>query len=89
MSDILEKVKASPLAAQADFKNVMKMVMPFVKFKMNEAAVAGRDALGVRLIFDEAGGCGKTPSTAARVCGLKEVRACSPRMRIRRRRRRR
>ena len=59
MSDILEKVKASPLAQEADFKNVMKMVMPFVKFKMNEAAVAGRDALGVRLIFDEAGCSGK------------------------------
>ena len=73
VSDILEKVKASPLAQEADFKNVMKMVMPFVKFKMNEAAVAGRDALGVRLIFDEAGVLRENAEYVARVCGLKEV----------------
>jgi leucyl-tRNA synthetase len=51
----------------------MKMVMPFVKFKMNEAKVAGADALGVRLIFDEAGVLRENADFAARVCGLKSI----------------
>ena len=50
VNEILDAVKASPLAEDANFKNVMKMVMPFVKFKMNEAKMAGADALGVLLV---------------------------------------
>ena len=73
VNEILDAVKASPLAEDANFKNVMKMVMPFVKFKMNEAKVAGADALGVRLIFDEAGVLRENADFVARVCGLKSI----------------
>ncbi len=51
--DILAKVKSSELSADANFKNVMKMVMPFIKFKMDEANVAGASALNTKIIFDE------------------------------------
>ena len=46
-------MKGSSLASQADFKNVMKMVMPFIKFKIDETHVVGTSALSLRLIFDE------------------------------------
>lgn len=53
-TQLLDKVKASPLAAQADFKAVLKQVMPFLKFKMEEARGAvGPAALQARLPFDE------------------------------------
>lgn len=55
VGELLEAVKGSSLAQQADYKNVLKMVMPFLKFKMDEAIVAGASALDVRLIFDETG----------------------------------
>lgn len=53
-AQLLDKVKASPLAAQADFKLVLKQVMPFLKFKMDETRGAvGAAALKARLPFDE------------------------------------
>lgn len=53
-AELLEKVKASPLAGQADFKAVLKQVMPFLKHKVEEArGAAGAAALTAKLPFDE------------------------------------
>lgn len=52
---IMEAIRSSPLGKQADFKDLIKAAMPFVKFRM-EAAVggAGSAALQLTLPFDEA-----------------------------------
>ena len=55
----------------------MKMVMPFFKFKMAEATQVGRDALSVRLIFDEARVLEENRAYVLKACGLKELRVRS------------
>ena len=74
VNELLDAVKASPLAEQADFKNVLKMVMPFLKFKMTEAQTVGADALATKLVFDEAGVLTENMDFVLRSCGLKELR---------------
>ena len=76
-NELLDAVKRSELATQADFKNVLKMVMPFFKFKMAEATQVGRDALSVRLIFDEARVLEENRAYVLKACGLKELRVRS------------
>lgn len=51
--DILVKVKSSEFFVDVNFKNVMKMVMSFIKFKMDEVNVVGVLALNMKIIFDE------------------------------------
>ena len=74
INELLDAVKASPLAEQADFKNVLKMVMPFLKFKMTEAQTVGAEALATKLVFDEAGVLTENMDFVLRSCGLKELR---------------
>jgi leucyl-tRNA synthetase len=71
VNEVLDAVKASELSKDANFKNVMKMVMPFIKFKQDEAKAVGEDALSVRLIFDEAGVLNENAAFIAKACGLK------------------
>jgi len=73
VAEILDAVKGSSLAAQADFKNVMKMVMPFIKFKMDETGVVGAGALSLRLVFDEAAILTENMGYILRVCGLQAL----------------
>ena len=72
VAEILDAVKRSELARSADFKNVMKQVMPFVKFKMTEAQAIGAGALNDTLAFDEARSSRRT--SLKKVCDLREVR---------------
>ena len=73
VNEILDAVKSSSLAQQADFKNVMKMVMPFIKFKIDETIAVGPSALSLRLIFDEIAILNENKAFITRVCGIKEL----------------
>lgn len=54
-SELVEKVKNSEhFSGSSNIKQVMKQVMPFMRFKMEEASTIGASALDVRLPFDEA-----------------------------------
>ena len=77
MNSILDAVKNSELSTQADFKNVMKQVMPFVKFKMVEAQAIGADALSEKLIFDEKLVLVENLEHIKKVCDLVEVHVLS------------
>jgi leucyl-tRNA synthetase len=77
MSEILDLVKVSELSRQADFKNVMKAVMPFVKFKVVEAQTMGAGALTERLAFDERAVLLENVEHIRKVCDLDEVRILS------------
>lgn len=77
INDILAAVKDSPLSTQADFKNVMKQVMPFVKFKMVEAQGIGLDALSEKLVFDERAILTENIEHVKKVCDLTEVNVLS------------
>ena len=74
--DILAKVKSSELAADANFKNVMKMVMPFIKFKMDEANLAGASALNTKLMFDEHAVLTENIDFIKRAVGVSEIKIC-------------
>lgn len=76
MPVILTKVKSSELAKDANFKNVMKMMMPFVKFKMDEAAVAGASALNTKIIFDEMGMLKENIDFIKRTLDLPNIKLC-------------
>jgi leucyl-tRNA synthetase len=73
-AEILDAVKSSELARSADFKNVMKQVMPFVKFKMTEAQAIGAGALNDTLAFDETAILTENVEHIMKVCDLREVR---------------
>eukprot|EP00958_Prasinococcus_capsulatus_P021407 scaffold2910_cov390-Prasinococcus_capsulatus_cf.AAC.22 len=51
--EVLEQVKASSIGQQADFKKVMAQVMPFIKYKSDEAKRTSAAALELRLPFSE------------------------------------
>ncbi len=74
---ILDAVKSSDLASEADFKNVMKQVMPFVKFKMTEAQAIGAGALNDELAFDERAILTENVEHIMKVCDLRAVRVLS------------
>ena len=74
VAEILDAVKSSELARSADFKNVMKQVMPFVKFKMTEAQAIGAGALNDTLAFDETAILTENVEHIMKVCDLREVR---------------
>ena len=74
--EILEKVKGSELAADANFKNVMKMVMPFIKFKMDETALVGASALRLKSIFDEMSVLNENVDFIKRALNVPEVTIC-------------
>ena len=80
INELLDAVKASPLAEQADFKNVLKMVMPFLKFKMTEAQTVGAEALNDTLVFDEAGVLTENMDFV-KACGLGRNCGCCARTR--------
>ena len=72
----MAKVKSSELAADANFKNVMKMVMPFIKFKMDEANLAGASALNTKLMFDEQAVLTENIDFIKRAVGVSEIKIC-------------
>ena len=74
--EILEKVKGSELAGDANFKNVMKMVMPFIKYKMDETNVAGVSALSLKSIFNEIDVLSENIDFIKRALHVPEVRIC-------------
>ena len=76
VTDILEKVKTSELSGDANFKNVMKMVMPFIRFKMDEAKTAGASALDTKIIFDEMGVLTDNIDFIKRALAIPEITLC-------------
>eukprot|EP00897_Mesotaenium_endlicherianum_P004099 jgi/Mesen1/3717/ME000202S02808 len=52
-ADIMSAVRASPIGQRGDFKKVMGLCMPFMKFKQNAALQTGPQALDLKLTFDE------------------------------------
>lgn len=76
-AQLLASVKESGpgLAAEADLKQVMKQVMPFLKFKAEQArSGAGAGALQTTLSFDEAGVLTENLDYIRRSLGLQAVR---------------
>lgn len=68
---MLGAVKASLPGAQADDKAVMKLVMPFMKYKIDEArAGAGTNALALTAAFDEVAVLTETAPYIRRTLGL-------------------
>ena len=71
--EILGKVKASEVGQQADAKQVLKMVMPFLKFKKAQVAVLGAAALEDTLVFDERKVLEESAEYLQRALGLANV----------------
>jgi len=70
-AQLLAAVKAGPLADVADAKSAAKMVMPFLKFKMDAAkAGGGLAALQPQLAFDEAQVLRQNAQYVCRTLGL-------------------
>eukprot|EP00252_Welwitschia_mirabilis_P016916 TRINITY_DN37672_c0_g1_i1.p1 TRINITY_DN37672_c0_g1~~TRINITY_DN37672_c0_g1_i1.p1 ORF type:complete len:1138 (+),score=208.54 TRINITY_DN37672_c0_g1_i1:127-3540(+) len=51
--EILEALKESSIGQSADFKQILKQCMPFLKFKKDETLTVGPQVLDVKLPFDE------------------------------------
>eukprot|EP00898_Chlorokybus_atmophyticus_P008880 jgi/Chlat1/8994/Chrsp94S08281 len=76
-AEIMEAIKSSPLSQQADFKNILKMCMPFVKFKKDEALAVGAHALDTKLPFEEQAILLENADYVRRALGLENLHIAS------------
>ncbi|EHA8588368.1 leucine--tRNA ligase, cytoplasmic [Cocos nucifera] len=51
--EILEALRGSAVGKDANFKNILKLCMPFLKFKKDEVRLVGLQALDLKLPFGE------------------------------------
>ena len=77
-AEVLAQVKASPEISQmAEAKQVLKLVMPFLKFKKAQVETLGADALSDTLAFDEAGALEASSEYLRRSLGLASAKVLS------------
>ncbi|KAJ3694012.1 hypothetical protein LUZ60_009492 [Juncus effusus] len=72
--EILEALKASPVGQEANFKQIQKMCMPFLKFKKDETKEVGVRALDLKLPFGEMDVLGNNVELIKRQLGLNDVK---------------
>ncbi|XP_008788336.1 leucine--tRNA ligase, cytoplasmic [Phoenix dactylifera] len=75
--EILEALKGSAVGQDANFKNILKLCMPFLKFKKDEVRLVGLQALDLKLPFGEIEVLQENSDLIKRQLGLEHVEVLS------------
>ncbi|PKA48447.1 leucyl-tRNA synthetase [Apostasia shenzhenica] len=75
--EILEELKSSPMGKDANFKQIQKLCMPFLKFKKDEVESVGIHALDLKLPFGEIEVLQENSDLIKRQLGLEYVEVLS------------
>ncbi|KAJ0987203.1 hypothetical protein J5N97_005559 [Dioscorea zingiberensis] len=75
--EILEALRQSSVGQDANFKQIQKLCMPFLKFKKDEALAVGSEALDLKLPFGEMEVLLENTELIKRQLGLKHVEVLS------------
>lgn len=71
--EIIGALHSSPLGQEANFKQILKLCMPFMRFKKDEAVSVGVQALDLRLPFGEKDVLEENKALVKRQLGLERV----------------